>query len=315
MSVATMSMSMSLKSSSELPMNMMDRNYLAGVAFMAPPGLSPPGLSLRAPPGLTRPSEKNHSETKPQRPRRLDLSKIEGFSTASTRSENSNELSPLSLCDSASASWTPRVQYTPDQTVIIFDWDDTLCPTSVCAQGLDDVDMEFDRAALSQLAKEAAEALRQAAQVADKVVIVTNAGEGWVEWSCAEWLPELLPALENVEVVSARSMWEPQGVTSPTEWKERTFEQVVDTFFARQPFQNIKNIVCVGDAPYEHEALARVVFKEQSQGNWCRSKSVKFMIQPSVESLTNELQMLQANLEDVVAQDEDLYLNYQSESL
>eukprot|EP00435_Cladocopium_sp_Y103_P022129 s578_g5.t1 len=57
---------------------------------------------------------------------------------------------------------------------------------------------------LQALAYEAQLLLEVAATLADKVVVVTNAEEGWVNLSCRAWLPELLETLEKCEVASAR---------------------------------------------------------------------------------------------------------------
>jgi hypothetical protein len=254
----------------------------------------------------------------------LDLDTV---STASTVSEG--HASPSLNCDggeysprasSRASSCTPRY-HRPDQTIIIFDWDDTLCPTTVCSQPrsgdgglISDLEREELAPVLSELAREASALFARASEFADKVVVVTNAGEGWVEWSCAEWLPGLLPALKHVEVISARSIWEPQGYASPTCWKERTFRDVIDRFYSQYEQDIWKNIVCIGDAPYEHEALSRVTSLEEHSTR-CRSKSVKFMAQPTVERLSSELRMLRANLEEIVSHDDDMYMYYLADSL
>lgn len=282
----------------------------------------------------------NGAELKTPLPWRLSPLKLDSISAASTCSStasqdpsvpSSGELSP---CSCRSASTTPR-HYLSDQTIIIFDWDDTLCPTTVCAQRVplgSDADgsggggepspissSDADELApvLADVAREAVALFTRASELADKVAVVTNAGEGWVEWSCTQWLPGLLPALQQVEVVSARSTWEPLGVASPTSWKERTFREIIERFYSRYPNQSWKNIVCVGDAPYEHEALGRVVGMEQNNARVkrCRTKSVKFMPQPSAECLVHELQMLREGLEEIVSQDQDMYHCYLTASL
>jgi hypothetical protein len=198
---------------------------------------------------------------------------------------------------------------------MIFDWDDTVCPTTVGSQHRDDGTNLAQ--ACAPIAAEAIALLRRASELADKVVIVTNAGEGWVEWSCAEWLPELLPVIGNIEVVSARSTWEPLGVSSPTTWKERSFRDVIENFYSQYPNQSWKNIICVGDAPYEHDALERVVSVEQlaGRGKRVRAKSVKFMPQPSVDRLASELAMLRESLEEIVGHDDDIFTAYFADCL
>jgi hypothetical protein len=260
---------------------------------------SPEVTSLRAPPGLSLPP--------------LKLHQVSEASTCSQETTlSSGEVSPWS-CQSAAS--TPRHDRR-DQTIIIFDWDDTVCPTTVCSQqrGEEGSALSAEDLDLEPVAAEAKALFRRASEVADKVVVVTNAGEGWVEWSCAEWLPELLPVLDSVEVVSARSTWEPRGVSSPTDWKENSFRDVIEEFYSQYPNQSWKNIICVGDAPYEHEALERVVSADLS-GKRCRAKSVKFMPQPSVERLASQLSMLRDSLEEIVWHDDDIFTAYYAEGL
>lgn len=208
-----------------------------------------------------------------------------------------------------------------DQTILILDWDDTLCPTTMCMRTLGlsvmgDPPTGRLMEELTELAQEVKLLLERCLELAGLVVIVTNAEEGWVPLAQKAWLPGLEEVLSRCEVASARSTWEPHGVTSPAGWKARTFEDFVDRFYSRYPRQSWKNIISVGDAPYEREALARVVsWAPHSGGKKCRSKSVKFVIRPSVEQLKLQLQMLSKSLAEIVSYDDDLDLHFSREAL
>mmetsp|Transcript_70038 Transcript_70038/g.193741 ORF Transcript_70038/g.193741 Transcript_70038/m.193741 type:complete len:303 (-) Transcript_70038:119-1027(-) len=209
----------------------------------------------------------------------------------------------------------------PNQTIIIFDWDDTLCPSTTCMRqhGLSVLGAPPDgdvALTLEELSREARALLEQAAELAEKVVVVTNAEEGWVDLSCKAWLPALQQTLPQCEVLSARSTWEPRGIASPAGWKARAFEDVIDKFYSRYQHQSWKNIISIGDAPHEREALSRVVrWAPCGQGKRCRSKSVKFVLRPSIEQLTREIQMLRESLKEIVWHDDDLDLHFSAESL
>ena len=41
-----------------------------------------------------------------------------------------------------------------------------------------------------------------------KTYIITNAAEGWVEFSSSKFMPEVFKILHKVTVISARSRWE-----------------------------------------------------------------------------------------------------------
>lgn len=209
----------------------------------------------------------------------------------------------------------------PGQTLIIFDWDDTLCPSSICMEryGLSSagqVPQGELAVALEELAQKAKALVERAGELAAEVVIVTNAGPGWVESTCANWMPGLREALRPLTVVSARARWEPRGVSSPTGWKAREFEHVIQRFYSQSNSQTWKNVVAVGDAPYEHEALQRVM----QQAPWrctrtCRSKSVRFVAKPSIQQLKYQLQTLCDVLEDVVRYDGDLDIQIPADCL
>jgi len=242
----------------------------------------------------------------------------------------SSDMSPrcverkMSFCpspDSCKSTGSAAEFFRADQTIIILDWDDTLCPTTECmrTQGLsvvgDPPSGEF-AASLEELTKEVRNVLEACLDIAGLVVIVTNAEEGWVELAQKAWLPGVEDILSRCEVASARSTWEPQGVTSPAGWKARTFEEFIDRFYSRYPNQSWKNVVSVGDAPHEREALARVVrFAPRTSSHKCRSKSVKFAVRPTVDQMISELQMLSKSIFEIVTHDGDLDLYFTPEAL
>jgi len=169
---------------------------------------------------------------------------------------------------------------------------------------------------LEALAQASQALLEHALELSARVVVVTNASDGWIEASCEAWLPGLRPILEKVERTSARSRWEPTGVESPTGWKAREFKTVIDCFYSRYENQTWKNIVTIGDAPYEHEALRRVVDDApQRLVRKCRSKSVYFRTKPSISELTYQLNVVKQTLKTVVQSGHNLELHVPMEFL
>merc|ERR1719188_591353 len=84
----------------------------------------------------------------------------------------------------------------PDNAVIIFDWDDTLCPTwwASAASGLEDnavrLDVDLHRAELHQHTATVMTILRAAKEVA-RVGVVTLATREWVTSSSRRLFPDL----------------------------------------------------------------------------------------------------------------------------
>jgi len=199
-------------------------------------------------------------------------------------------------------AWLP-----PCENLIVFDWDDTLFPTSwLRAQGLLDED-----AVITPEQDERLEALADAVAVTLErakrrggVAIVTNAEQGWVEASCEAILPSLRAHLAGVRVVSARSRHEKPGVFAPTTWKCLAFEELVNEFYGALGEQDValrRNIVSVGDAEHEMEALRWV-----AAGAECRAKGLKFVEQPCLERLLEQHELVAGIVDDVVDHDGNL---------
>uniref|UniRef100_A0A0G4HMD9 Uncharacterized protein n=1 Tax=Chromera velia CCMP2878 TaxID=1169474 RepID=A0A0G4HMD9_9ALVE len=121
-------------------------------------------------------------------------------------------------------------------TLFIFDWDDTLLPSTWLYQQNQKLDASC---VLSEEMKSDLNAMADACRLTlemacawGEVVIVTNARPNWVEMSCAKFMPNLLPLVSQLRIVSARARWEPLGYSNPADWKLRTFETVIDEFIS-----------------------------------------------------------------------------------
>ena len=89
---------------------------------------------------------------------------------------------------------------------MVLDYDDTLCPSSWISAAPERVHAATDADAecLRRL-EDGIEALLQRAEALNcKVVIITNADEDWVRFSSQQFLPRIVPLLQNLRVVSAR---------------------------------------------------------------------------------------------------------------
>merc|ERR1711865_1101537 len=105
-----------------------------------------------------------------------------------------------------------------EETLFIFDWDDTLLPSTwVQKHGLrvdDESELnDTQRQELSEVADKAMETMRIAKQLGT-VVLVTNAERGWIELSCQKFMPSLAASLEGVNLLSARTTYERPDVAS-----------------------------------------------------------------------------------------------------
>lgn len=191
--------------------------------------------------------------------------------------------------------------FSPEETLVILDWDDTLLPTSwIEAQGLrlacDSEPSPEQRALLELMAQWASRTLHKA-KTYGSVIIVTNAEHGWIELSCEKFMPALLHELEGVKILSARSRYERQGVAQPSDWKLLAFRGEIELFFlSLGDLGRRKNIVSVGDSSHEREALIRVT---DCVPNSC-AKALKLMERPGAEEFLKEHEILCSCLGDIV---------------
>jgi len=176
-------------------------------------------------------------------------------------------------------------------TLFIFDWDDTMLPHTWLQQeglynpGAADPD-EFQKAEFNKLAARVAESIHQA-QKFGHVVLITNAEAGWVELSCAKFLPQLRLLIRDLKVVSARKMFEQDYPGFPAQWKLHAFCDEVNEFICSQRPHATKNIVSIGDSVHEHAALLGA-----TRGQNCWAKSVKFVDKPSLQELVSQHERL-----------------------
>jgi len=208
-----------------------------------------------------------------------------------------------------------------DQTIIIFDWDDTICPSSwlkgvttnsgVSAQ---------NKSKLKTLSKRAEELLSLAATLG-KIVIVTNARRPWVEYSCETFLPSLSRVLQDVPVVYAlehipsmdiailSDLRVGNGTTILTESKAQAMFSVVIDFYSRYPNQSWKNLISIGDAHFEHDAIRQVALKRPLRENPrkpCRCKTIKLIEYLSATGMISQCAIIENLLSKIVCHDGDV---------
>jgi len=198
----------------------------------------------------------------------------------------------------------------------VFDWDDTLLPTTwLHMQGLlvddtedDIVASEMQQGQLQRLVTCALDTL-SAALRCGSVIIITNAEDGWVETSCQKYMPALACLLSEVSIVSARSAYEQHGIFAPSMWKRRAFESEINNILAAGADRTPLHVISVGDSLYEQEAL---VWATKDMHN-CYAKSLKFEERPDIEKLIEEHELVSSCLSDVVGHNGNLDLEIGAE--
>lgn len=257
-----------------------------------------------------------------------DSTTVEGFSTMFSWSRRSSQ------ADFSTAS----------QTFIVFDWDDTLFPTSYFAKGLGlnptiplkdqkklapAVRPQVGRG-LMKCADNAIRLLRLASTMG-KVVLVTLADNPWVELTCRSSYPMVGQVLKElgIKVVYAKEVCKdrlrrvsrPDG-ESEFFWgkiKGECIAREAQDFYSQYEGQSWKNIISIGDSHFERlgtmvttseymreKGLLSEHDEVDAQEFKVRTKTLKMVGEPTLEELTCELDMLIRWLPMMVTKDSSL---------
>jgi len=179
-----------------------------------------------------------------------------------------------------------------DETLIIFDWDDTILPLSWLKKNNlqleypDVIPQEFS-SQLSILEKTILTLLERIL-VCGKVIIITNSEEGWVKRSCSKFLPGILPLLDKLKIISARSTFEYNEINKPEDWKIKAFTQEINLAFSDKDLEIRKNILSFGDAIYERIALFKSVIDLKN----VFTKSIKLAENSTIDQLQRQLTLI-----------------------
>jgi len=181
------------------------------------------------------------------------------------------------------ALWEPINVTTFENTVIIFDWDDTLLCSSALHCCLPNQFVELE---------EAVETILLMSMSLGRTIIVTNAMESWITETTRRFMPRLMPILERLLIVYARKNWERLWPGDTFAWKRECFRELLHDELGRD-----LNLVVLGDSLSEiraAEALAEFL------GSSALVKTVKFKALPSPTDLLGELRTILPELSRLV---------------
>lgn len=197
----------------------------------------------------------------------------------------------------------------PPKTVFILDWDDTCCATSFLERCgvMTDFDVNFESAMpqlhryLRILEHRVLTLLKNTLKLGI-VLIVTNAGDGWVELSASRFLPAVKAFLDAnykyIRVISARARYVETHRFSPLQWKVLTFSDELQPILAAsgcKPYE--LNVVVFGDSVGDQYAAHMTSNSLATAGMPVIMKVVKFLERPSIDQLCKELAVLLDHLQ------------------
>jgi hypothetical protein len=217
------------------------------------------------------------------------------------------DLSPHNEVGDELAPGRPVSPSLAKESLIIFDWDDTILPTSwldrIQALTSSEPPRPEVQRQLSNLCKVCAETISMATKLG-KVILITNSAPGWVDQSCQLFMPELFHKVRNFQIFA--KPW-----SAPLTFKTGAF---------RRESRDFGNLVSVGDGDAERDASLRLQAlqglsnqKSMTGGDSeevlpGRIKSVKLAELPTCQQLISQHEMLHSRLADVVAYEGSLDL-------
>lgn len=193
------------------------------------------------------------------------------------------------------------------QSMIIFDWDDTLfCTTFLGNLGFVDIPQEI-LATLKPLDESAIKVLKKSLEHG-QVFIITNSTEGWVQYSSKLFLPKTheLIIQKKIEVISARSGYEELFPGDYHRWKTEAFLGIKKNFDKNI----ITNLICLGDSHIEIDA-AHVLAQEFSQA---MIKTIKFREGPRPDELVKQLELVSDKFEQIYMSIRNLTIRLEKKS-
>lgn len=181
--------------------------------------------------------------------------------------------------------------------LIIFDWDDTLFPSSwlQCVNGLEIVSgvpieqgvrskLNADQQAILHNIVHDISCLINKAKQNGHVLILTNSRDGWVNIACNVFYQHNF--LEGVEVVSAQEWGNNYTHFDPRYWKTNFLKDYL------QSHTDICEIINFGDSEYDHATMRDIKEHRMSLA----IKNVKFLENPCVNELRKQLCLVKNDL-------------------
>ncbi|CAG9475387.1 HAD domain ookinete protein, putative [Plasmodium vivax] len=176
--------------------------------------------------------------------------------------------------------------------LIVFDYDDTILPTSWITVkmklGLNDNIPASVRQFFFKLSEVVIKTL-SLCLTQGKLVIVTNASLEWLINSARKFIPLVWSyiILNNIRIISARDRLI-NSLIDPKDWKKVIFHQIINEILA--PYLCNNSVICfiysVGDGNDERNACFFI--SQLNQYSSCVFKSLKFLSEPSCQKLIAE---------------------------
>ena len=200
-----------------------------------------------------------------------------------------------------------------NKTLIFIDWDDTFFPTSwVFDQGIEIMDPNI-REKYSKIFRELDLLIYNFLNKIEKygkVIIITNAMPEWVQLSCS-LLTDTNKAMKNIPILSAKKLYK-EKTSNQKIWKTMCFNDILKSHTQKI---KITNIISIGDAFYEYDALVNL-YRVQKNHHERFLKAIQLTRYPSYKKLYEQLHIMYNCIEHVCLHKNhlDIHFDHHNES-
>jgi hypothetical protein len=174
-------------------------------------------------------------------------------------------------------------------TLFILDWDDTLFPTNWITKNninLSDSNARNGYIEYFKILDRSLSKFLDKILLMGTVIIVTNAMKDWVKIS-AIVLPKTYYLLKKISIISARDLFSNQ-FKDVMEWKKNTFQMIINKEFKNK---KMMNIISIGDAEYEHQALVALTKSNFNKIKYL--KSFRLIREPHYDQIIEQLDLME----------------------
>ena len=183
--------------------------------------------------------------------------------------------------------WNPELKNKHHNSLIIFDWDDTLLPTSfLVSDGTFPEDIELSRKEKEKMKKieQAVGCILEKSIEKGSTYIITNAHVNWIEYTINKFYSNIINLFNKIKIISARKEYEYTFPGNVRQWKIEAFLNILRDFDNKK----VTNIVCMGDSLFEIEA-GRILASKFARAF---IKTVKFKETPKLDELLEQLKLI-----------------------
>lgn len=182
--------------------------------------------------------------------------------------------------------WRPFDKLNPINSIIIYDWDDTLFATTYLMEKgyLNENEIEIcesDYLLLAKLEFCVLRLLTISINTKSDIYIISNSSIEWIESLINKYFPSLEKIIDKIKIISAREQYETEYPGDSNIWKKKAFQNLKKQYDNDSPI----NILNFGDSLIDIDAGGYLMklFKESYL------KSIKLRESPSITDLIKQL--------------------------